>query len=281
LFPIGNRGFKSHPLRTPIIVRRPMGRAIIVANQKGGVGKTTTVVNLSAYMAGDGKKTLVVDLDSQGNSCSGLGVKKNGGQKGLYEALVGLVDVEEIIHPTEVDNLSIIPANINLSGAQVELVSMPEREFRLKKVIDRVKDSYDFILIDAPPSLGLLTINGLVASDSVIIPIQCEYYALEGLSQLLKTINLVKKRLNAALKLEGVLLTMYDTRTNLSKQVMEEIIEYFKNRVYKTVIPRNVKLAEAPSFGKPISSYDPKSVGALSYYNLSKEIVENGEEGTG
>jgi len=258
-----------------------MGRAIIVANQKGGVGKTTTVVNLSAYMAEDGKKTLVVDLDSQGNSCSGLGVKKNGGQKGLYEALVGLVDVEEIIHPTEVDNLSIIPANINLSGAQVELVSMPEREFRLKKVIDAVKDSYDFILIDAPPSLGLLTINGLVASDSVIIPIQCEYYALEGLSQLLKTINLVKKRLNAALKLEGVLLTMYDTRTNLSKQVMEEIIAYFKNRVYKTVIPRNVKLAEAPSFGKPISSYDPKSVGALSYYNLSKEIVENGEEGTG
>jgi len=258
-----------------------MGRAIIVANQKGGVGKTTTVVNLSAYMAEDGKRTLVVDLDSQGNSCSGLGVKKNGEQKGLYEALVGIVDVEEIIHPTEVDNLFIIPSNINLSGAQVELVSMTEREFRLKKVIDRVKDSYDFILIDAPPSLGLLTINGLVASDSVIIPIQCEYYALEGLGQLLKTINLVRKRLNAALQLEGVLLTMYDTRTNLSKQVMEEIIAYFKNRVYKTVIPRNVKLAEAPSYGKPISSYDPKSVGALSYYNLSKEIVENGEKGTG
>ncbi|HUT66646.1 MAG TPA: AAA family ATPase [Spirochaetota bacterium] len=258
-----------------------MGRAIIVANQKGGVGKTTTVVNLSAYMAEDGKRTLVVDLDSQGNSCSGLGVKKNGEQKGLYEALVGLVDVEEIIYPTAVDNLFIIPSNINLSGAQVELVSMTEREFRLKKVIDRVKDSYDFILIDAPPSLGLLTINGLVASDSVIIPIQCEYYALEGLSQLLKTINLVRKRLNAALQLEGVLLTMYDTRTNLSKQVMEEIIAYFKNRVYKTVIPRNVKLAEAPSYGKPISSYDPKSIGALSYYNLSKEIVENGEKGTG
>jgi len=258
-----------------------MGRAIIVANQKGGVGKTTTVVNLSAYMAEDGKRTLVVDLDSQGNSCSGLGVKKNGEKKGLYEALVGLVDVEEIIYPTAVDNLYIIPSNINLSGAQVELVSMTEREFRLKKVIDKVKDSFDFILIDAPPSLGLLTINGLVASDSVIIPIQCEYYALEGLSQLLKTINLVRKRLNAALQLEGVLLTMYDTRTNLSKQVMEEIIAYFKNRVYKTVIPRNVKLAEAPSFGKPISSYDPKSIGALSYYNLSKEIVENGEKGTG
>ena len=257
-----------------------MGRAIIVANQKGGVGKTTTVVNLSAYFAGQGRSTLVVDLDSQGNSCSGLGVKKKE-KKGLYEALLGLVDIAEIIYPTEVKNLFVMPSNINLSGAQVELVNMPQREFRLKRVIDAVKDRYDFILIDAPPSLGLLTINGLVASDSVIIPIQCEYYALEGLSQLLKTINLVRQRLNAALTLEGVLLTMYDTRTNLSKQVMEEVIAYFKNRVYKTVIPRNVKLAEAPSYGKPISLYDPNSLGALSYYNLSKEIVENGEKSTG
>lgn len=280
MFPIGNRGFKSHPLRTPIIVRRPMGRAIIVANQKGGVGKTTTVVNLSAYMAGDGKRTLVVDLDSQGNSCSGLGVAKGSDRKGLYEALLGLVDIKKIVYPTGIRNLSIIPSNINLSGAQVELVNMPEREFRLKRVIDLVRDSYDIILIDAPPSLGLLTINGLVASESVIIPIQCEYYALEGLSQLLKTIKLVRQRLNAGLKLEGVLLTMYDTRTNLSKQVMEEIIAYFKNRVYKTVIPRNIKLAEAPSYGQPISIYDPKSIGALCYYNLSKEIMENGEKGT-
>lgn len=258
-----------------------MGRAIIVANQKGGVGKTTTVVNLSAYLAHEGKRTLVVDLDSQGNSCSGLGVTKDEERKGLYEALLDLVDVGEIIRPTGIKNLSVIPSNIHLSGAQVELVGMPEREFRLKRVIEKVKNTYDYIFIDSPPSLGLLTINGLVASDSVIIPIQCEYYALEGLSQLLKTINLVRQRLNSALKLEGVLLTMYDTRTNLSKQVTEEIIAYFKNRVYKTVIPRNVKLAEAPSFGQPISVYDPKSVGALSYYNLSKEIVKNGEKSTG
>jgi chromosome partitioning protein len=281
LFPIGNRGFKSHPLRTPFTVRRPMGRSIIVANQKGGVGKTTTVVNLSAYIAQGGMRTLVVDLDSQGNSCSGLGVVKDGGKQGLYEALLGLVGIEKIIYPTKINNLSIVPSNINLSGAQVELVTMPEREFRLKRVIDVVRDRYDFILIDSPPSLGLLTINGFVASDSVIIPIQCEYYALEGLSQLLKTINLVRQRLNSDLKLEGVLLTMYDTRNNLSKQVMEEIVAYFKSRVYKTVIPRNVKLAEAPSYGQPISIYDPKSVGALSYYNLSKEIVKNGEKSTG
>jgi chromosome partitioning protein len=258
-----------------------MGRSIIVANQKGGVGKTTTVVNLSAYIAQEGKKTLVVDLDSQGNSCSGLGIQKDAEKKGLYEALLGLVDIEEIIYPTGMENLFIVPSNINLSGAQVELVTMKEREFRLKHILDRVRDRYDFILIDSPPSLGLLTINGLVASDSVLIPIQCEYYALEGLSQLFKTINLVRQRLNSSLKLEGVLLTMYDTRTNLSKQVTEEIVTYFKNKVYKTVIPRNVKLAEAPSYGQPISIYDPRSVGAQSYYNLSKEIVENGEKGTG
>ncbi|MBN2323153.1 MAG: ParA family protein [Spirochaetes bacterium] len=258
-----------------------MGRAIIVANQKGGVGKTTTVVNLSAYLAQEGKRTLVVDLDSQGNSCSGLGVAKDEIRKGLYEAMLGLVDTAEIIRPTGVENLSILPSNINLSGAQVELVGMQQREFRLKRVIETVKNTYDYIFIDSPPSLGLLTINGLVASDSVIIPIQCEYYALEGLSQLLKTINLVRQRLNSELKLEGVLLTMYDTRTNLSKQVTEEIITYFKSRVYKTVIPRNVKLAEAPSFGQPISVYDPKSIGAVSYYNLSKELIRNGEKSTG
>lgn len=258
-----------------------MGRIIIVANQKGGVGKTTTVVNLSAYMAAEGNKTLVIDLDSQGNSCSGLGVSKDRKNRGLYEALMGIAEVKDIVYPTEIKNLSIIPSNINLSGAQVELVNMKEREFKLKKIVDILKDSYDFIIIDAPPSLGLLTINGLVASDSVIIPIQCEYYALEGLSQLLKTINLVKTRLNSDLKLDGVLLTMYDTRTNLSKQVLKEIIAYFRNKVYKTIIPRNIKLAEAPSFGKPISIYDPKSVGALSYYNLSKELIKNGEKSTG
>jgi chromosome partitioning protein len=253
-----------------------MGRAIIVANQKGGVGKTTTVVNLSAYIAGYGKKTLVVDLDSQGNSCSGLGVGKDGSRMGLYEALMGMVEVNKIIYPTNLKNLHIMPSNINLSGAQVELVNMKEREYKLKRIIDIIKNRYDYIFIDAPPSLGLLTINGLVASDSVIIPIQCEYYALEGLSQLLKTINLVKLRLNSNLRLEGVLLTMFDTRNNLSKQVMEEVIAYFKNKVYKTVIPRNVKLAEAPSFGQPINKYDPTSIGALSYFKLSKELIENG-----
>jgi chromosome partitioning protein len=253
-----------------------MGRVIIIANQKGGVGKTTTVVNLSAYIAGCGKRTLVVDLDSQGNSGSGLGVGKDGSRKGLYEALLGMVGASKIIYPTQLEHLYIMPSNINLSGAQVELVNMKEREYKLKRIVDSVKNNYDFIFIDSPPSLGLLTINGLVASDSVIIPIQCEYYALEGLSQLLRTINIVKKRLNSTLRLEGVLLTMYDIRNNLSKQVMEEVIAYFKNRVYKTVIPRNVKLAEAPSFGQPINIYDPNSIGAVSYFKLSKELIENG-----
>jgi chromosome partitioning protein len=258
-----------------------MSRTIIVANQKGGVGKTTTVVNLSAYIAETGLKTLVIDLDSQGNSCSGLGVKKESREKGLYEALIGIADGRDIVVSTEIKNLFVMPSNINLSGAQVDLIEMEDREFRLKSVVDGLKAQYDFIFIDSPPSLGILTINGLAAADSVIIPIQCEYYALEGLSQLLKTINLVKSKLNPSLKIEGVVLTMYDTRTNLSKQVVEEVLSYFKNKVYKTVIPRNVKLAEAPSFGKPISLYDSASVGALSYYNLSKEILTNGEKGSG
>ncbi len=255
-----------------------MGKAIIIANQKGGVGKTTTVVNLSAYLAEAGKRTLVVDLDSQSNSCSGLGIDKKIERRGLYEALLGLVDAREIILTTAVRDLHILPSNLNLSGAQVEMVSMQNREFKLKAVVDNVKDNYDYVLIDSPPSLGLLTINGLVASDSVVIPIQCEYYALEGLSQLLKTINLVKQRLNPRLRVDGVILTMYDTRTNLSKQVVEEVIAYFKNKVYKTIIPRNIKLAEAPSYGKPINLYDPNSIGAISYYNLSKEFLKNGEE---
>ena len=253
-----------------------MGKIIIVANQKGGVGKTTTVVNVSTYIASEGHKTLVVDLDSQGNSCSGLGIDKDDSKEGLYEALLGFKDVKDLITSTMIENLYIIPSNIHLSGAQVELVDMEKREYRLKKVVEKIKEDYEYIFIDSPPSLGLLTVNGLVAADSVIIPIQCEYYALEGLSQLLKTINIVKHRLNPKLRIEGVLLTMYDTRTNLSKQVVEEVIAYFKQKVYKTIIPRNVKLAEAPSYGKPIKLYDPNSIGALSYYKLSKEIISNG-----
>jgi chromosome partitioning protein len=258
-----------------------MGKTIIVANQKGGVGKTTTIVNLSAYIAEAGRKTLVVDLDSQGNSCSGFGVQKSRNEKSLYEVLLGLAGIEEIITPTKVEKLWIIPSNINLSGAQVEMVGMKGRELKLKSVIDPLKRRYDYIFIDAPPSLGLLTINGLVASDSVIIPIQCEYYALEGLSQLLHTINRVKSKLNSQLTLEGVLLTMYDTRTNLSRQVVEEVISYFREKVYRTIIPRNIRLAEAPSFGEPINLYDPKSIGAISYYKLSKEILYNGEKSVG
>jgi chromosome partitioning protein len=225
--------------------------------------------------------TLVIDLDSQGNSCSGLGVDRKLDETSLYEVLLGMASIEDIIVPTQVSNLSVVPSNINLSGAQVEIVDMKEREYRLKKVIDPLRSLYDFIFIDSPPSLGLLTINGLAAADSVIIPIQCEYYALEGLSQLLKTIDLVKTRLNGDLTLEGVLLTMYDTRTNLSRQVVEEIISYFKSKVYKTIIPRNVRLAEAPSYGQPINVYDPHSIGAVSYYKLSREILHNGEKGAG
>lgn len=254
-----------------------MGKTIIVANQKGGVGKTTTVVNLSAYLAEAGRKTLVIDLDSQSNSCTGLGVQRDDNQKGIYEVLIEKIDVREIITSTGIENLYIIPSSINLSGAQVEIVDMDDREFKLKRAVDTIRSDYEYILIDSPPSLGILTINGFVASDSVIIPIQCEYYALEGLSQLLKTINLVKTRLNRDLKIEGVLLTMYDTRTVLSKQVVKEVVAYFRSKVYNTIIPRNIRLAEAPSFGKPINFYDPKSIGAFSYYNLSKEILKNGE----
>ena len=256
-----------------------MGKTIIVANQKGGVGKTTTIVNLAAYIADSGKNTLVIDLDSQGNSCSGFGVQKRKSETTLYEVLLGMASIDEIVTPTHVHNLSVIPSNINLSGAQVEIVDMEQREYRLRNVIDPLRGRYDFIFIDSPPSLGLLTINGLVAADSVIIPIQCEYYALEGLSQLLKTIDLVKTRLNKKLALEGVLLTMYDTRTNLSHQVVEEVVAYFKSKVYKTIIPRNVRLAEAPSYGQPISVYDPKSIGAVSYFKLSREVLHNGEKG--
>jgi chromosome partitioning protein len=210
-----------------------------------------------------------------------LGIESGRNDTSLYEVLLGLASMDEIVRPTQVENLSIVPSNINLSGAQVEMVELDRREHRLSTALDPLRDRYEYIFIDSPPSLGLLTINGLVAADSVIIPIQCEYYALEGLSQLLKTIELVRSRLNKRLILEGVLLTMYDTRTNLSRQVVDEILAYFKNKVYKTIIPRNVRLAEAPSYGQPISIYDAKSIGAVSYFKLSREVMRNGEKSAG
>lgn len=250
-----------------------MGKVIAIANQKGGVGKTTTAVNLSSAMSIKGKKILLIDIDAQGNSCSGFGINKETIDKSIYEVLVEKIDIREAIKPIS-DSLHILPVNLNLSGAQVEILEMEEREKLLKKSIEPIRNDYDFIFIDCPPSLDIMTLNALVAADSVLIPLQCEYYALEGLAQLLKTISIVQKRLNRSLYIEGVLLTMFDTRTNLSTQVMEEAISYFKDKVYKTIIPRNVKLSEAPSFGQPVTVYDPNSIGAKSYLNLASELLE-------
>ncbi|WP_342513872.1 AAA family ATPase [Sporosarcina sp. FSL K6-1522] len=253
-----------------------MGRIIAIANQKGGVGKTTTSVNLSACLAHLGKKVLLIDTDPQGNATSGVGVNKGEIQKCIYDILIDDVDIQEVIHSTKVDNLDIIPATISLAGAEIELVSTISREVRMKHAIQEVKDSYDYIIIDCPPSLGLLTINALTASDSIVIPVQCEYYALEGLSQLLSTIRLVQKHLNEALMIDGVLLTMFDARTNLGIQVIDEVKKYFQDKVYKTIIPRNVRLSEAPSHGEPIIIYDSRSRGAEVYLELAKEVVHNG-----
>ncbi len=256
-----------------------MGKIISVANQKGGVGKTTTTVNLGTILAKKGKKVLLIDADPQGNATSGLGVEKDV-EKSVYDILVNDTEVEEVCEDTMINNLKVCPSNINLAGAEVELVSMMSREQRLKEKLMKVKDEFDFILIDCPPSLGLVTLNAFTASDSVLIPVQCEYFALEGLGQLLNTINLVKKHLNKGLYIEGALLTMYDIRTNLSNQVVKEVKKYFDNKVYKTVIPRNVKLSEAPSYGMPITLYDPKSKGAKSYDKFTKEFlkINNKEE---
>ncbi len=256
-----------------------MGKIISVANQKGGVGKTTTTVNLGTILAKKGKKVLLIDADPQGNATSGLGVEKDV-EKSVYDILVNDTEVEEVCEDTMIKNLKVCPSNINLAGAEVELVSMMSREQRLKEKLMKVKDEFDFILIDCPPSLGLVTLNAFTASDSVLIPVQCEYFALEGLGQLLNTINLVKKHLNKGLYIEGALLTMYDIRTNLSNQVVKEVKKYFDNKVYKTVIPRNVKLSEAPSYGMPITLYDPKSKGAKSYDKFTKEFlkINNKEE---
>ncbi len=252
-----------------------MGAKIItVANQKGGVGKTTTAVNLAASIGEEGKKVLLVDIDPQGNACSGLGIDKENTDKSIYEVIIFKEDINPVIKETQFKNLSVVPVNVNLAGAQIELVETDDRETRLKNALKPIVDNYDFIIIDCPPSLGILTINGLVAGDTVLIPLQCEYYALEGLAQLLRTISMIQKSLNKDLQIEGVLLTMYDTRTNLSNQVVEEATAYFKEKVYKTIIPRNVKLGEAPSYGKPITDYDSSSVGAKSYKKLAKELLK-------
>ena len=251
-----------------------MGKVISVANQKGGVGKKTTTVNLSTLLAKKGKKVLLIDTDPQGNATSGLGITKEL-ELSVYDILVGDTTFNETVQDTAIKNLKICPSNISLAGAEVELVSMMSREHRLKVKLDEVKEQYDFVLIDCPPSLGLVTLNAFTASDSVLIPVQCEYFALEGLGQLLNTVNLVKKHLNKSLEIEGALLTMYDARTNLSNQVVKEVKKYFEDKVYKTVIPRNVRLSEAPSYGMPISLYDARSKGAKAYDKLTKEFLKN------
>jgi chromosome partitioning protein len=255
-----------------------VGKIISVANQKGGVGKTTTTVNLSTILAKKGKKILLIDADPQGNATSGLGVVKDV-ELSTYDILVNDTEMKDAITQTSIKNLLICPSNISLAGAEVELVSMMSREQRLKEKLEEVKEDFDYIMIDCPPSLGLITLNAFTASDSILIPVQCEYFALEGLGQLLNTVNLVKKHLNKSLEIEGALLTMYDIRTNLSNQVVKEVKKYFGDKVYKTVIPRNVRLSEAPSYGMPITVYDPKSKGAKSYEKFAKEFAKiNSEE---
>ena len=253
-----------------------MANIIAVANQKGGVGKTTTSVNVSACLAYLGKKVLLVDIDPQGNATSGVGIEKGDIEHCVYNILVDDRDAEEIIQETIVENLYVIPSTIQLAGAEIELVPTISREVRLKRALMKVEKNFDYIIIDCPPSLGLLTINSLTAANAVLIPVQCEYYALEGLSQLLNTVRLVQKHLNMDLEIEGVLLTMLDARTNLGIQVIEEVKKYFQEKVYRAIIPRNVRLGEAPSHGKPIIVYDPKSRGAEVYLDLAKEVLGNG-----
>lgn len=258
-----------------------MARIIAIANQKGGVGKTTTAINLSACLALMGKKVLVVDSDPQGNTTSGLGVNKSALEKSIYEVLVEGTPVSDLVIPTQVQGLHLLPATMDLAGAEIELVPMMSREYRLKKALQEIRDRYGLIIIDCPPSLGLLTINALAAADSVLVPIQCEYYALEGLSHLMNTFKLVQANLNPSLEIEGVVLTMFDGRTNLSIQVADEVKRFFKGKVYRSVIARNVRLSEAPSHGKAIALYDPRSKGAEAYSELAKEVAESVEERAG
>jgi chromosome partitioning protein len=258
-------------------MRCGMAKIIAVANQKGGVGKTTTAVNLSACLAVNNKKVLLIDIDPQGNTTSGLGFDKNTVGKSIYDMVINEVKIEDIIVPTKIENLMLCPSNINLAGAEVELVSVISRETRLKVALEDIRNNYDFIMIDCPPSLGLLTVNALTAADTILVPIQCEYYALEGLSQLMNTVKIVQRHLNRNLSVEGVVLTMFDARTNLSIQVVDEVKKYFGNKVYRTIIPRNVRLSEAPSYGLPIIQYDPKSKGAECYMDLAEEVIESSE----
>ena len=252
-----------------------MGRIIAIANQKGGVGKTTTTINLSACLAEKGKKVLAIDLDPQGNTTSGLGIEKENVENSVYELMLGECSIREITIKTEIENLYILPSNVNLAGAEIELIGVNEREYILKNEVDYIKDNFDFIIIDCPPSLNMLTINAMTTANTVLVPIQCEYYALEGLSQLIYTINLVQERLNPELQMEGIVFTMYDARTNLSLQVVENVKNNLNTtNIYKTIIPRNIRLAEAPSHGKPINLYDKKSTGAESYRLLAEEVIE-------
>lgn len=255
-----------------------MGRIIAIANQKGGVGKTTTAINLSASLASLGKKVLAIDMDPQGNMSSGLGVDKNEVEKTVYDLIIGNIGIEECIYEEVIENLDVLPSNIDLSAAEIELIGVDNKEYILRDEVNKVKKKYDFIIIDCPPALSMLTINAMTTSDSVLVPIQCEYYALEGLSQLIHTIELVQERLNPELEIEGVVFTMYDARTNLSLQVVENVKDNLNQNIYKTIIPRNVRLAEAPSYGMPINLYDPKSKGTESYLLLAEEVINKGEE---
>ncbi|WWR15861.1 AAA family ATPase [Lachnospiraceae bacterium JLR.KK008] len=250
-----------------------MGRIIAIANQKGGVGKTTTSINLSASLAAKGKKVLMIDTDPQGNATSGYGIDKNDLENTIYELILGECSIQDCIISNVIENVSILPSNVNLAAAEIELIGVEKKEFILKNEMDWIKDSYDFIIIDCPPSLSMLTVNAMTTADSVLVPIQCEYYALEGLSQLIHTVNLVKERLNPKLDMEGVVFTMFDSRTNLSNQVVKNVKKNLQQNVYKTIIPRNIRLAEAPSHGMPINLYDPKSAGTSSYMSLADEVI--------